>query len=105
MSSSATQTIELNGTGLEAAISVSIGTSPAGLSFSINGTPYTTTQIAQPEYRHAVHTEHHIAADGRAGRAVRLLPVERRNNEPDRHVDADSRAPPATWPTSLRSIC
>jgi CSLREA domain-containing protein len=42
--SSATQTINLSGTGLNATVSVSIGTNPAGLSFSINGTPYSSTQ-------------------------------------------------------------
>lgn len=42
--SSATQTIYLFGTGLNSIVSVSIGTNPIGLSFSINGTPYSTTQ-------------------------------------------------------------
>jgi CSLREA domain-containing protein/uncharacterized repeat protein (TIGR02543 family) len=42
--SNATQTILLNGTGLEPTVSVAIGTSPAGLSFSINGIPYSATQ-------------------------------------------------------------
>jgi CSLREA domain-containing protein/uncharacterized repeat protein (TIGR02543 family) len=42
--SSAMQTINLSGTGLNSTVSVSIGTNPAGLSFSINGTPYSATQ-------------------------------------------------------------
>jgi CSLREA domain-containing protein len=39
-----TQSIGLIGTGVQPTVNVTIGTSPAGLSFSINGTPYTSTQ-------------------------------------------------------------
>jgi sugar lactone lactonase YvrE len=39
------QQIPLSGTGIQATVNVTVGTSPSGLGFSIDGTPYTTAQI------------------------------------------------------------
>ena len=42
---SASQSITLNGTGQPGTVNVTVGTSPAGLSFAVDGTTYTSAQI------------------------------------------------------------
>jgi hypothetical protein len=44
LNASATQQVSLSGTGVQTAAQVTVGTTPAGLSFSVDGTSYTTSQ-------------------------------------------------------------